>query len=111
MLKMLLDTNYTDILFFAQQEPQPGGGMGFLLVMGLMFAAMWFLLIAPQRKKQKELQRMISELKSGDEILTVGGVYGTITNVKDDRFVVKISESTKIELNKSHVQSLVSKKS
>ena len=62
-----------------------------ILFLGLMFAAMYFLMIAPQRKKQKAHEKMLSELSSGDEIVTTGGIYGTITNVKDDRFVVRIA--------------------
>src|SRR5690554_10417 len=92
----------------AQQEPQ-GNPLQFFLIMGLMFAAMWFLIIAPQRKKQKELQKMISELKTGDEVLTTGGIFGVISNVKDDRFVVKIADNTKVEINKSFIQSVVKK--
>lgn len=73
----------------------------------LIFAAMWFLIIAPQRKKQKEHQKMITELKSGAEVLTAGGIYGTITNVKDDRFVVKIADNTKIEVSKSSITGVI----
>ena len=76
---------------------------------GLIMAAMYFLMIAPQRKKQKELEKMISELQSGDEVVTTGGIYGTITNIKDDRFVVKIAENTKIEISKAHVGTVTKK--
>ena len=64
---------------------------------------MWFLIIAPQRKRQKAHEKMLSELKTGDDIITSGGIYGTITNVKDDRFVVKIADGVKIELTKQSV--------
>lgn len=73
----------------------------------VIFAAMYFLIIAPQRKKQKAHQKLITELKSGAEIVTSGGIFGTITNVKDDRFVVKIAENTKIEISKASVTSVV----
>ena len=77
--------------------------------MVLIFAAMYFLMIAPQRKKQKEHQKMMASLDTGDEILTVGGIYGEITNKKDDRFIVRIAENTKVELGKAFIQSVVKK--
>lgn len=83
--------------------------MFMLLFWGLFFAAMWFLLIAPQRKKQKEHQRMVSELKTGDEIVTSGGIYGTITSVRDDRFIVRVGDNTKVELNKAFVHAVAKK--
>jgi preprotein translocase subunit YajC len=52
---------------------------------------------------------MLAALGSGDEILTTGGIFGTITNVKDDRFVVRIADNTKIEIGKGFVQSVVNK--
>jgi len=94
-------------LFLAQQAD--GNPASFLLIMGLMFAAMWFLLIAPQRKKQKELQKMITELKTGDEVLTAGGIYGVISNVKEDRFVLKVADATKVEINKNFIQTVLKK--
>jgi len=77
--------------------------------MVLLFAAMYFLMIAPQRKKQKEHDRMLKSLESGDEIVTTGGIYGVITNVKEDRFVVRIADNTKIEVGKGFVQSVLKK--
>ncbi len=70
----------------------------------LILGAMWFFLVAPQRKKQKEHAKLIEELTTGDEIITASGIFGTITNVKDDRFVVRIAENTKVEIQKSFVQ-------
>jgi len=98
--------------FFAQTAaPAPGGGGGQILFMVLIFGAMWFLLIAPQRKKQKQHQKMITELQSGTDVVTSGGIYGTITNVKDDRFVLKIADNTKIEIAKSAVSTVLSSES
>ena len=87
----------------AQQSPGSGPMMGQLLFFGLFFAAMWFLLIAPQRKKQKAHQQMIKSLGTGDEVLTTGGIYGIVTNVKDDRLVVRIAEGTKVEVARGSI--------
>ncbi len=103
-----LVTNFPLIL--AQQAPSGGAGASQLIFFVLLFAAMWFLMIAPQRKKQKAHQKMLSELTTGDEIITTGGIYGVITNVKENCFVVKIADNTKIELGKGFVSSVVTKK-
>ena len=97
-------------LFTLAQAAPGGGGLGQFLPIILLFVGMWFLIIAPQRKRQKAHDQMLSELKSGDEIITSGGVYGTITNVKDDRFIVRIADNTKIELGKGFVASKVAAK-
>ena len=73
----------------------------------LLMAGFYFLFIAPQRKKQKEHEKMLAALQSGDEIITTGGIFGTITNVKDNCFVVRIADNTKIELGKGFVQTVV----
>ena len=91
--------------------PRTGGMMDYsqFIFLGLMFAAMYFLLIAPQRKKQKEHDKMLAALSTGDEIVTTGGIFGVITNVKDDRFVVRISDNTKVEIGKGFVHALSKK--
>lgn len=94
--------------FFTLAQAAPsGGGIGQFLPIILLFVGMWFLIIAPQRKRQKAHDKMLSELKSGDEVVTSGGIFGTITNVKDDCFVVRIADNTKIELGKSFVANKV----
>lgn len=90
-------------------QPPGGASGGGIMIVGylLLFAAMYFFMIAPQRKKQKEHEKMLKALQSGDEIVTSGGIYGTITNVKEDRFVVRIAENTKIEVGKNFVSTVV----
>lgn len=107
MTKMFLLPN--DATFFAQQAAPQGMGWPNLIFFGLLFAAMYFLMIAPQRKKQKAHEKMLAALSSGDEIVTTGGIYGTITNVKEDRFVVRVSDNTKIEVGKGFVSAVVHK--
>ena len=73
----------------------------------LIFVAFWFLLIAPQRKKQKQHAKMLEALEKGAKVKTIGGVFGTVTGVKDDRFVLRISENVKIEVAKEAVASKI----
>jgi len=99
-------------LFLAQAAPAaPSAASGLMQFLPLvfMFAAMWFLIIAPQRKKQKEHAKMLAALDSGDEIITAGGIYGEITNKKDDRFTVQIANGVKVEIAKSFVHDVVRK--
>lgn len=93
----------------AQQGPGSNAVIGQVLFFGLFFLAMWFLLIAPQRKKQKEHQKMIAALTTGDAVITTGGLHGVITNVKDDRFVVRIAENTKVEIGKGFISAIEKK--
>ena len=97
----------------APAQPQGFGGfsMQTLLMMALMFAALYFLMIAPQRKKQKAMQKMISELETGDEVMTTSGIFATIANKKDDRFILRIADGVKIEVAKSAVQTVIKKAS
>ena len=91
----------------AQTSAPSGGGLSQFLPIILLFVGMWFLIIAPQRKKQKAHDKMITELKTGDAIITSGGIFGSITNVKDDRFVVRVADNVKIELTKQSIGSKI----
>ena len=90
-----------------------GGGFGMLLPLILIIAIMYFLMIRPQNKKQKELQKMLDALQKGDKVVTIGGIRGTIASVKKDSntVVIKVDDNVKIEFNRSAVASLVSEKS
>lgn len=77
------------------------GGLPFLL---LMFVVMYFLLIAPNQRKQKTWQAMLAALKAGDRVTTNGGIRGTIVSVKDDILVIKTApDGIKLEFVKSSV--------
>jgi preprotein translocase subunit YajC len=101
-MSLLIDT-----LPLAQAPASSGGGSWILIFYALMAAALYFLFIAPQRKKQKEHESLLKSLKTGDDVVTSAGIFGTITNVKDDRFVVRIAENTKVEIGKGFIQSVV----
>jgi preprotein translocase subunit YajC len=93
----------------APGSPPAGAVMSQIMFFGLLFAAMWFLMIAPQRKKQKQHDLMLKALGHGDEVVTAGGIYGTIVAVKDDRFVVRVADNVKVELGKSFVSGVLKK--
>ncbi|MEM8550594.1 MAG: preprotein translocase subunit YajC [Verrucomicrobiota bacterium] len=96
----------TSLIPLAQDAPPPGGGLDMILIPVLMLVGFYFLLIAPQRKKQKEHEKKIGELKSGDKIVTNGGLYATVINVKDDRLIIRLGEDTKVELAKQFVATI-----
>ena len=67
-----------------------GGSAQFLIMMVLIFGVMYFLMIRPQQKKQKELVKFRNALEKGQKIVTAGGIYGTVTNVKDDVITISV---------------------
>lgn len=102
-----METAINNLFLTHFAQAQGGSGMTMVIFWFLILGAMWFFLVAPQRKKQKLHQKMIDELSTGDDVITASGIYGTITNVKDDRFVIRIAENTKVEIQKSFVQGKV----
>jgi preprotein translocase subunit YajC len=80
------------------------GGFGGLPLLLLMFVAMYFLLIAPNQRKQKQWQSMLSKIKTGDRVTTNGGIRGTVVSVKDDVLIVKTApDGVKLEMVKSAI--------
>ncbi|HEX5132738.1 MAG TPA: preprotein translocase subunit YajC [Candidatus Krumholzibacteria bacterium] len=92
---------------FAMMPADPSGAgpspISMLLPIVGMLAIFYFLLIRPQQKRQKEMQKMIAALGKGDRVLTASGLYGTVVGMKDDIVVLKIAENTKVEMLKSSV--------
>jgi preprotein translocase subunit YajC len=95
------------ILFLAQQtaapaQPQPDLLSTLLpfLFMGVVF---YFILIRPQQKKQKQHQQLLANLKTGDRVVTSGGIHGLIANVKETTFLLKVADNVKIEIDKGAI--------
>jgi preprotein translocase subunit YajC len=84
------------------QTPAPSPIVSFIPLI-LIFAVFYFLLIRPQKQKQIEHQNMINNLKKNDEVITAGGIHGTIVNVKDKSVVLRVDENVKIEVEKSSI--------
>jgi len=82
-----------------------------LLPILLIFVVFYFLLIRPQKKAQDEHKKMIAALKKNDEVITVGGMHGTIANVKDMTITLKVDDNVKVEIQKSSVTSIKRKAS
>ncbi len=90
----------------AQEAPQVNPMVQLFPIL-LMFAIFYFMLIRPQQKKQKELQKMVNELKKGDKVITNGGLIGTISSIQEDYFVLTLGDAdAKAEVLKSAVVGL-----
>lgn len=98
--------NFLFFLLQAQPEAAPQKGLGnysFLIMMVLIFVVMYFFMIRPQQKKQKEINNFRNSLKKGDKIVTVGGIYGTVLEVKDAYLLIEIDNNVKIRIDKGSV--------
>ena len=85
----------------AAPAAQQGGGMSMWIMLALIFVVMWFFMIRPQRKQQKELQNFRDSLKKGDKVVTIGGIYGTICEVKEGTVLVEVDNNVKIRVSKN----------
>ncbi len=87
----------------AEGETDSTSTIYMIVFLVLIFAMFYFLMIRPQRKRQKEHQQMMEELRKGDRVITAGGIYGVIENVSEDSIVIKVESGTTIRLAKSSV--------
>ena len=99
------------MLLAAQTAAEGSGGIGALIgsfaPIILMFVAFYFLLIRPQRKKEKENREMLASLKSGDNVTTIGGICGKIVAVKDDVLTVEVgADKTKLVFERWAIRSV-----
>lgn len=84
----------------AAGAPAQGGGWSMWIMLILIFVVMWFFMIRPQRKQQKELQAFRDSLKKGDKVVTIGGIYGTVCEIKEGSVLIEVDNNVKIRVSK-----------
>ncbi len=107
--------NLATLLVLAQTSTTAKGadpglqGMNMMVMMAFAFALIYFVSIRPQANKQKALLARVSALKTGDKVVTNGGIYGIVANVKDGpTLILKIADSVKIEIDKTAIANVIS---
>ena len=91
---------FTILQAAAPAAGQAGGGWQMWIMLALIFVVMWFFMIRPQRKQQKELQNFRDSLKKGDKVVTIGGIYGTVCEIKEGSVLIEVDNNVKIRVNK-----------
>jgi preprotein translocase subunit YajC len=99
-----------DVFLAQAQSPAPGvpgGGIGFFVPFIFIFVIMYFVMIRPQKRRQEQQQKLIASLKTGDRVVTNGGIHGLISNVKETTVIVKVADNVKIEMEKSAITNVL----
>ena len=93
------------VLSILLQSGAPQGGISWSmpLMFVLLFVIMYFFMIRPQQKKQKEIQKMRESLKVGDRVVTSGGIYGKIKEIEDTAFIIEIAEGVRVKVDKASI--------
>ena len=92
----------------AQQDAAPGAGFAGLFSIVLIVVIFYMLMYRPMRKRQKNLEAMVTALKKGDRVITTGGIYGTVAGIKDHTVMLKVADQAKIEVAKNAIASMQS---
>ncbi|MDR1984388.1 MAG: preprotein translocase subunit YajC [Prevotellaceae bacterium] len=90
-------------LIILQEGSAGGDGTMMLVMMGAIFAVMYFFMIRPQQKKQKQIAQMRNSLQKGDKIITAGGIYGVIIELKENYVLIEIDKDVKIRVDRSTI--------
>lgn len=80
-----------------------GGNWSFLIMMLLIFVVMWLFMIRPQQKKQKELAKFRNSLQKGDKIVTIGGIYGVVSNVNEKYIEIEVDSNVRLRVDRSAI--------
>jgi len=86
-----------------QAAAPAGGNYGMLIMMALVFVVFYFFMIRPQSKRQKEIKKQREAMKAGDSVVTSGGIYGKVKDVKETTVTIEIADNVRIKVDKSSV--------
>ena len=107
---MMFDMNWVDQIPLLMAPPAADGSAPpawvQILPLVILFVLMYFVLLRPQMKRQKETEKLIQSIKTGDRVLAAGGIYGTVSNLKDAVVVLKIADNVKIEVSRASITSV-----
>ncbi len=87
----------------ANSTATQGNGWGTIIMFVLLFVVMYFFMIRPQQKKQKELQKQREAIKKGDKVISAGGIYGIVKEVQDTAFLIEIAKDTIVKFDKGSI--------
>jgi len=93
--------------FLQQANNSPAGLATSIMPFVLIIIIFYFFIIRPQNKKQKETQKMLDALKKGDKVITIGGIHGVISSVKENSVIVKVDDNAKIEFNRTAISGVI----
>lgn len=94
-----------NLYLLQEAAAQPGGASSwsFILMMVAIFAIMYFLMIRPQQKRQKELNKFRDSLKKGDKIITAGGIYATVKSIEEGTVLIEVDSNVTLRVDKSMI--------
>jgi preprotein translocase subunit YajC len=97
------------VFYLAEEATTAGAGSMLITFVPFiaMFALLYFLLIRPQQKRQKSRNLLLSNLKKGDKVTTIGGLHGTIVELTDDTAVLRVNDATKMTFDRSAINNVV----
>ena len=98
------------LLLAQAPTPSPAGAAGGLISMlpfVFIFVIMYYVMLRPQMRRQKEQARLVASLKTGDRVVTASGIHGLISNVKDKTVIVKVADNVKLEMEKTAVTNVL----
>ena len=85
-------------------------GSGFFLIIIVAFLLLWLIVVRPQRKRQTKQQQLLSELRVGDEVLTAGGIYGTVSRLDEDQVTVEIAPKIEVRVARRAIAGVLTEK-
>ena len=95
------------LLAQSQSPAPPGSGLLSILPFLFIFVIMYYVMLRPQMKRQKEQARLVANLKTGDRVVTGSGIHGLISNVKETTIILKVADNVKIEMEKTSVTNVL----